>query len=180
MTFQTRSLMVDGDEWWVLGTPVGTMIAAGSDEALHHLFLPNTAEAVRHDLDERREGRPAAVAEAERQVKEYFAGERLIFELPLDPQGTDFQRRVWFALAEIPFGTTASYGAIAARVGRPTAVRAVGAANGRNPLPLFLPCHRVIGSSGRLVGYGGGLELKEQLLAHERDVASRAGRDSPA
>ena len=102
------------------------------------------------------------------QLEEYFAGRRRRFDLPLDLRGTPFQLRAWSALAEIPYGTTVSYGEQARRLGVPTAVRAIGAANGSNPLPIVLPCHRVIGANGALTGYGGGLDMKRWLLAHER------------
>lgn len=162
---------LDGDDqWWRLETPHGAMVLAGNEKALHHLLLPNAAREAACLLGEEREGRPAPLAEAERQLKEYFGGTRRDFELPLEPLGSDFQRAVWWALATIPFGATASYGEIARQVGRPTAFRAVGLANGRNPLPVLLPCHRVIGANGTLTGYGGGLELKEALLGHERSV----------
>jgi methylated-DNA-[protein]-cysteine S-methyltransferase len=105
--------------------------------------------------------------EARRQLSEYFAGERRQFDLPLAPFGTQFDRRVWDALLEIPFGTTWSYGQLARHIGQPTAARAVGAANGRNPIGLVIPCHRVIGSNGKHVGYGGGLDVKAWLLDHE-------------
>jgi methylated-DNA-[protein]-cysteine S-methyltransferase len=166
--------MAEGDQWWVVETPFGPMLLAGSETELHHLFLPNAVAGASTSLDEAQEGRPGAVAEAERQLEEYFAGKRLSFDLALAPQGTDFQRRVWFLLAEIPYGSTATYGDIAARAGRPKACRAVGATNGRNPLPLVLPCHRVIGSNGKLVGYGGGIRLKQALLEHERAVLAEA------
>lgn len=110
---------------------------------------------------------PVLVA-ARRQLEEYFAGRRRHFELPLAPRGTEFQREVWQALTTIPYGTTTSYGALATRLGRPSASRAVGAANGRNPLGIIVPCHRVIGSAGALTGYAGGLERKQALLALER------------
>ena len=102
------------------------------------------------------------------QLRAYFAGSLARFELRLAPRGTPFQRGVWDALTEIPYGTTTSYGALAARIGRPGASRAVGAANGRNPLPVVIPCHRVIGADGTLTGYGGGLERKQALLGLER------------
>ena len=105
--------------------------------------------------------------EAEAQLHAYFAGELERFELPLAPGGTVFQQSVWDALAEIPYGTTTTYSQLAARIGRPRACRAVGAANGRNPLPVILPCHRVVGAAGALTGYGGGLERKRHLLALE-------------
>jgi methylated-DNA-[protein]-cysteine S-methyltransferase len=111
--------------------------------------------------------------EAARQMAEYFAGTRQCFDLPLAPAGSDFDRRVWNALLEIPFGTTCSYGELARRIDAPTAARAVGAANGRNPIGLVIPCHRVIGASGRYVGYGGGLELKAWLIEHEASMSQR-------
>ena len=104
------------------------------------------------------------LTEAVRQVRAYFAGELREFTIPLDPRGTDFQRRVWRQLETIPFGEIRSYAQIAEAIGAPRAVRAVGAANGANPLPIVIPCHRVIGSGGKLVGYGGGLPLKKLLL----------------
>ena len=105
--------------------------------------------------------------EACRQLREYFAGQRRSFQLPLAPQGTPFQQQVWQALAEIPYGETRTYGEIAEAIGRKGASRAVGAANHRNPLPIFIPCHRVIGANGSLTGYAGGLETKRFLLALE-------------
>jgi methylated-DNA-[protein]-cysteine S-methyltransferase len=108
------------------------------------------------------------LAEAARQLRSYFAGELRGFDLPLDPAGTEFQLRVWRQLETIPYGGTRSYSQIAEAVGSPKAVRAVGAANGANPIAIVIPCHRVIGSSGKLVGYGGGLPLKQRLLALER------------
>lgn len=109
---------------------------------------------------------------AERQLREYFAGERREFELPLDPRGTEFQKRVWRALLTIGFGETRSYARIAAQIGCPAAVRAVGAANGRNPLSIVVPCHRVVGSNGQLTGFAGGLEAKAKLLSMEREIVA--------
>ena len=106
-------------------------------------------------------------AAAQEQLTSYFAGERKAFDLPLRPNGTEFQLRVLDELQKIPYGTTASYGDIASRIGRPKAVRAVGAANGRNPLPIIIPCHRVIGASGKLIGFGGGIPTKKALLKLE-------------
>lgn len=106
--------------------------------------------------------------EAERQFRAYFAGDLRHFDLPLRPKGTPFQQEVWAALCEIPYGVTRAYREVADRIGRPTAVRAVGAANGANPLAIVVPCHRVIGASGDLVGYAGGVPIKVWLLAHER------------
>ena len=112
-----------------------------------------------------------AVAFARQQLEEYFAGTRQIFDLPLRPLGTPFQCEVWQALAHIPYASTISYGQLAQRIGQPLAVRAVGAANGRNPLPIILPCHRVIGANGSLTGFGGGLPTKRWLLTMEDQVA---------
>lgn len=109
--------------------------------------------------------------EAHRQLLEYFGGVRKKFELPLSPKGTAFQMKVWQALTEIPYGETRTYGQIAALTGNPKASRAVGLANNRNPIALFIPCHRVIGSDGKLVGFGGGLDVKEYLLRLERENA---------
>jgi len=119
------------------------------------------------DDGERNDANPLLI-ETARQLREYFAGASTGFHLPLDWAGTDFQKRVWRELLEIPCGETRTYAQIAAAVGSPKAVRAVGAANGANPIPIVAPCHRVIGSSGKLVGYGGGLDLKRRLLELER------------
>lgn len=107
------------------------------------------------------------LSEAEKQLREYFKGHRKSFSLPLDPQGTDFQKTVWKALRDIPYGKTWSYGELARSIERPRAVRAVGAANGKNPLAIIVPCHRVIGANGKLVGFSGGLPVKEKLLQIE-------------
>jgi methylated-DNA-[protein]-cysteine S-methyltransferase len=150
----------------VVATPIGDVVLVGSADVLVELDLPGDGR-VRHP-----EGRPGrdddALAEAATQLRQYFSGTRRSFDLDLAPQGTDFQTKVWAALAEIPYGTTATYGEIAAQVGNPKASRAVGMANNRNPIALIIPCHRVIGSTGKLVGYGGGLPAKEFLLNLER------------
>jgi methylated-DNA-[protein]-cysteine S-methyltransferase len=116
------------------------------------------------------------VRETLRQLAAYFSGELRDFDLPLDPHGTEFQRAVWRALLEIPYGETRSYSEIAQRVGRPAAVRAVGSANGSNPIAIIVPCHRVIGASGKLVGYGGGLPMKRMLLDLETEHAYLFGK----
>jgi methylated-DNA-[protein]-cysteine S-methyltransferase len=110
---------------------------------------------------------------ATRQLKEYFAGTRREFDLPLNMQGTEFQRRVWGELRKIPFGTTRSYGQLAKRIDNPNGSRAVGLANGRNPIAIIVPCHRVIGADGSLTGFGGGLDRKEWLLTHEGQPGTR-------
>lgn len=105
--------------------------------------------------------------EMARQLKEYFEGKRTEFQIPLDPEGTEFQKRVWKELQKIPFGSTRSYGEIARALGKPGAARAIGQASGNNPIPILIPCHRVIGSRGQLTGYSGGMEIKIWLLRHE-------------
>ncbi len=156
-------------------TPIGVLRLVGDDERIVRVDLPNTAAL---DPDpawrEARGGLPAALRQARRQLREYFDGGRRGFDLPLAPAGTDFQRRVWQELGRIPYGETLSYGGLARRVGRPGASRAVGAANGRNPLAVVVPCHRVIGADGALTGYGGGLPVKQALLDLERRVADAA------
>jgi methylated-DNA-[protein]-cysteine S-methyltransferase len=148
-------------------TPVGIITLTKSSDALTAAYLDNLVPT----LDARRDAR--AFTEEIRQLDEYFAGERTRFDLRLAPRGTPFQERVWRALVAIPFGRTASYGDIARAIGSPTASRAVGAANGKNPIAIIVPCHRIIGSSGSLVGYAGGLPRKKWLLAHERNYLRR-------
>jgi methylated-DNA-[protein]-cysteine S-methyltransferase len=108
------------------------------------------------------------LARGEAQLDEYFAGSRREFDVPLAPEGTEFQHRVWHTLRAIPFGVTISYAELARRLGEPSAIRAVGAANGKNPIPVIIPCHRVIGSDGSMIGFGGGIELKKRLLQMEQ------------
>ncbi len=146
-------------------TPIGPLTVAADAAGLRHILFARN----RHDA-KGREGwqhDPDAVAEPRRQLLDYLHGRRRDFDLALAPVGTEFQLQVWHALAEIPFGATWSYRQLAQRIGRPTATRAVGAANGRNPLPIVLPCHRVIGNDGTLTGFGGGLPTKAALLRLE-------------
>jgi methylated-DNA-[protein]-cysteine S-methyltransferase len=168
MTTMTQPRPSDKDEWSVIATPVGDLMVVGDADWLHYVNLPGSFDEGGYDPERR--GTPDAVDEAVRQIDAYFSGELRDFQLPLQPVGTAFQERVWFALAEIPYGKTESYGQLAGRVGNPKACRAVGLANGHNPIPLVLPCHRVIGSNGSLTGYGGGLTLKKWLLDHEAAV----------
>jgi O-6-methylguanine DNA methyltransferase len=155
-------------------SPIGVLLAATSERGLAYLELPHasgrgfagwrrTAAPSSHVVEGFAPNR-AAVA----QVLEYLEGKRHAFELPLDLRGTAFQRRVWDALLALPYGETCTYAALARAIGRPAAVRAVGTANGANPVPLVVPCHRVVATGGRLGGYGGGLALKARLLALER------------
>ncbi len=157
-------------------TPIGALRLVGDEQRVERVDLPNAA-ARRPDpaWREARGALPMALQAARRQLAEYFAGARRNFDLPLAPDGTRFQRRVWEELRRIPFAETISYGELARRIARPTAARAVGAANGRNPLAIVVPCHRVIGADGTLTGYGGGLAVKEALLALERHVAGGTG-----
>lgn len=157
-----------------MASPVGRLTLVASDAGLAAVLWENddpkrvplaiTGEDARHPV----------LREAERQLQEYFAGTRTSFDLPLDFHGTDFQKRVWAALLAIPFGQTRSYGEIASALGNPGASRAVGAANGRNPISIVAPCHRVIGASGKLTGFAGGLEAKAHLLALEAPAIKRA------
>jgi methylated-DNA-[protein]-cysteine S-methyltransferase len=154
-------------------TPIGPLLLSAEDGRLSGVaFAASSEECSTEPL----------LLEAEAQLHAYFTGELERFELPLAPRGTAFQVSVWQALLEIPYGSTTTYSELAAALGRPSACRAVGAANGRNPLAVIVPCHRVIGASGALTGYGGGLERKRRLLALEAAKAreSRHGREQPA
>ena len=156
--------------WTAIDSPIGRLTLAASASALHAIeFENNRHPQARADWVA---GESALLRQAALQLQEYFAGHRRQFDLPLAPLGTDFQRAAWQALTAIPYGETRSYAQQAAALGRPHATRAVGAANGRNPLPILLPCHRVIGASGALTGFGGGIEIKRWLLAHEQAQAS--------
>ena len=148
-------------------SPIGALVLAAAGDALVALHLPRSSDAPPT-------GTPRCtpiLARTASQLAEYFAGTRTAFDLPLAPAGTDFQRTVWTALQSIPYGITRSYGELARAIERPTASRAVGAANGRNPIAVIIPCHRVIGASGALTGFGGGLPAKQFLLALERGRA---------
>jgi methylated-DNA-[protein]-cysteine S-methyltransferase len=150
-----------------LDTPVGELLLVGDGRAVTGLhFGPDDRHGPRVGADWVADGAP--LRDAVDQVQAYLAGRLTVFDLAVAPAGSGFQRLVWRALADIPYGHTTSYGRLAAAIGRPTASRAVGAANGRNPVAILLPCHRVIGASGGLTGYGGGLDRKRQLLDLER------------
>ncbi|MEM7043658.1 MAG: methylated-DNA--[protein]-cysteine S-methyltransferase [Pseudomonadota bacterium] len=156
-----------------LESPIGALLVAGDDIGLHCISFPRGSRAVGPGDVWRRDD--AFFKEAFAQLSGYFRGELTAFDLPLHFTGTAFQKTVWQALIDIPYGETTSYGAIARAIGRPTASRAVGAANGANPLPIIAPCHRVIGADRSLTGFGGGLEIKRFLLDHERRVAGSDG-----
>jgi methylated-DNA-[protein]-cysteine S-methyltransferase len=148
----------------LVDSPLGDLIISGEDATVKGVDFADSREAV--DPAWRRDD--CAFRDATKQLVAYFAGELKHFELDLETGGTPFQRRVWQALQTIPYGTTTTYGRLAAQLGDPRALRAVGLANGRNPIPIIVPCHRVIGADGSLTGYGGGLPRKQWLLAHER------------
>jgi methylated-DNA-[protein]-cysteine S-methyltransferase len=151
-------------------TPVGRLLLIADERGLRGLFMEQHRRGPTRVDDFRADASP--FDETRRQLDEYFAGRRRVFELPLAAEGTEFQRMVWRELSRIPYGETCSYGEIARRVGRPAASRAVGAANGRNPISIIVPCHRVIGSTGALTGYGGGESRKRWLLEHEATSSS--------
>lgn len=158
----------------MFASPVGELTLVASDAGLVAILWENDDPA-RVRLGSRAVSLDNPVlSAAHKQLAEYFAGERRLFDLPLDFRGTDFQQQVWAALLEIPYGETRSYAQIAKVIGRPTACRAVGAANGRNPISIVAPCHRVVGADGRLTGFAGGLAVKERLLALERTALCQA------
>ncbi len=151
-------------------SPLGPLLVAGDAERLHLIRFPSEDRNGEPRAEWRRDD--GVFAETFRQLDAYFAGKLTRFDLPLWRAGTAFQNTVWSALCRIPFGETVSYGALASRIGKPNASRAVGGANGANPLPIVVPCHRVIGSDKSLTGFGGGIEVKKFLLAHEQSVAA--------
>jgi methylated-DNA-[protein]-cysteine S-methyltransferase len=153
----------------LIGSPLGDLLVARDEDGLTALYLPTGKNATSPNPTWTRDD--TAFEDVRTQLTEYFAGERQEFDLPLHPTGTVFQQQVWMALREIPYGRTASYGQTAEAIGRPTGSRAVGMANGRNPISIIVPCHRVIGANGSMTGYGGGLEAKIWLLAHEQRTA---------
>ena len=148
-------------EFWMFETPLGQIAVGEEERALVRLWLPN------QPLPRLMPHKTPLLELAEGQILEYLNGQRQVFDLPLSPVGTEFQQKVWMALLDIPYGETESYGALAERVGCPGGARAVGLANRNNPLPILIPCHRVVGAKGQLTGYAGGVELKQALLALE-------------
>lgn len=153
-------------------SPVGTLLLAGDGNALHYLSFATGHKAFGPQLDWQRSD--GAFAEVKAQLRAYFSGALVQFDLPLSLKGTEFQKSVWSLLTEIPFGSTRTYGELARTLNKPSASRAVGAANGSNPIPIILPCHRVIGSNGSLTGFGGGVETKRFLLKHEDSLPENA------
>jgi methylated-DNA-[protein]-cysteine S-methyltransferase len=156
-----------------LETPVGALALFATDQGLRYVAWPQAmppAEATDGAVEAPEH---PALRHTSRQLAEYFSGRRTAFDVPLDPQGTPFQREAWEYLCEIPYGATRTYGQQAAAIGRPKAARAVGGANGRNPLSIIVPCHRVVGADGSLTGFAGGVSIKRFLLAHEATVYRR-------
>lgn len=149
-------------------SPVGELTLVATDEGLAAILWGTGSPHPAQLSAEAEDGAHPVLVEAERQLGEYFAGRRKDFALKLDPTGTPFQRKVWSALLTIPFGETRSYGQIANQIGHPGAARAVGAANARNPISIVTPCHRVVGSTGALTGFAGGLDTKARLLEFEK------------
>lgn len=163
---KTHRSVTDAHATIVMDSPVGDLYLAATDEGLTHILFVAQMDRKPHTVP----GKGAAariVRQTRSQLNDYFAGSRREFDVPLAPAGTEFQRAAWKALAEVPYGETLSYAELARRMKRPSAVRAVGAANGANPIPIILPCHRIIGADGTLTGYGGGLEIKRRLLSLE-------------
>ncbi|MFB9834840.1 methylated-DNA--[protein]-cysteine S-methyltransferase [Actinoallomurus acaciae] len=156
----------------VVDSPLGPLTLVATGDALTGLYMER--QRYRPEPETFGDRDDAPFAEAARQLEEYFAGRRTRFDLPLAPVGTPFQRQVWEALRAIPYGRTVSYGQLADRLGRPAAARAVGLANGHNPIGIIVPCHRVVGANGDLTGYGGGLDRKRHLLDFERSVSERS------
>lgn len=155
-------------DYVVMDSPVGPLTIGADSEFLHSITFG------RETLQGRIASGNPVLAEVVRQLQFYFSGRLRRFDLPLKPDGTQFQLEVWHELEKIPYGETISYGALACRIGKPNAARAVGAANHSNPIPIVIPCHRVIGSDGKMVGYGGGLPIKEALLKLERLALAQA------
>ena len=160
-----------GPSCTTIDSPVGPLVLAWTERGLSHILFPIEGEPAAADPSWQLASE--AAFETAAQLAAYFAGDLRDFDLPLAPEGTPFQLRVWGELSQIPYGHTISYGELARRVGNPRASRAVGAANGRNPLPIVVPCHRVVGSNGQLIGFGGGLAVKEFLLKLEDRASFR-------
>jgi methylated-DNA-[protein]-cysteine S-methyltransferase len=151
-------------------TPLGAVLVITADDEVHGLYFDGHERTP--DVGGLVERESLALTTARRQLAEYFEGTRSVFDLPVRLEGTPFQLEVWAALRRIPFGTVATYGEIARKLGRPEAARAVGAANGRNPISIVVPCHRLVGAGGGLTGYGWGIDRKRWLLDHEREIAA--------
>jgi len=162
--------MVESNRYCMeIDSPIGQLLLVGTELELTHIGFQDGPRPMTRESEWIEDATPFAAVRQE--LDAYFAGNLRDFTVPLAPEGTAFQSDVWRALCDIPYGETTSYGELAARIGNPKASRAVGAANGRNPIPIIVPCHRVIGSTGSMTGFGGGIPIKEKLLALERRVA---------
>lgn len=171
--------MAQSPTYWsgALKAPVGRIVVIAGDRGVHNvMFEPDGLPRSLEGATVVNKPSHPVVAAALTQLREYFAGTRTSFDLKLDLEGTEFQIAAWRALSKVPYGRTASYAQQAAGIGRPTATRAVGAANGRNPVAIVLPCHRIVGSNGSLTGFAGGLDTKQWLLEHEQSVLSKGKR----
>jgi methylated-DNA-[protein]-cysteine S-methyltransferase len=166
-------MMSDATTYTYMDSPIGRILLARVDEGLTHLLFDHAKYPAKNRDTWTRDD--ASLRDTVEQLREYFAGDRLAFDLSLAPAGTPFQKKVWAGLRTIPCGETRSYGQLAAQIGFPEASRAVGAANGRNPIGIIVPCHRVIGANGSLTGFAGGLHVKHALLEHERTMVRRPG-----
>lgn len=162
----TAVIEANATSYTTIESPIGPLLLVADDRGLRSIEFVNGRRPVQADPEWN--DNPEPLGETIHQLRAYFAGKLEAFDLPLAPAGTPFQLTVWKRLCEIPYGETISYGELARRIGNPNASRAVGLANGSNPIPIVIPCHRVIGSNGKLTGYGGGLPIKEKLLALER------------
>lgn len=153
-------------------SPVGLLLMTGDGRSLTGLYLKGQKHFPIQTADGQESAKAEPFAQTQAQLTEYFAHQRQSFDIPLAAQGTNFQKQIWQLLLQIPFGETVSYGSLAQKIGQPDAARAVGAANGRNPLSIIVPCHRVIAANGKLTGYAGGVDRKQWLLAHEQKVGA--------
>lgn len=149
-----------------MASPIGPLLLVADSSGLRQILFPYEGRPAQPEAEWEEDS--SAFHEIVRQLEAYFAGQLEVFDVPLAPEGTPFQQKVWTKLCDIPYGETISYRELARRLGNPNASRAVGLANGSNPIPIIIPCHRVIGSNGKLTGYGGGLPIKEKLLALEK------------
>lgn len=146
---------------YLMGSPIGCLHLKATEDALVELSF------LEENINQKSKPSSGIIDRAIEQLKQYFEGDRTAFDLPLDPDGTEFQLQVWDLLKEIPFGTTTTYSRLSQKMGNPKAIRAIGKANGQNPIPIIIPCHRVIGANNNLIGYSGGIENKRWLLKHE-------------
>jgi len=160
-----------------INTSLGRILLLSDGQALTGLYLPKQVNQIKIEPYWNEDEHAEVFTATSQQLNEYFAGNRYSFEQPLAPSGTAFQQSVWQALMDIPYGYTESYSEMAMRIGRPFSPRAVGHANGRNPISIIIPCHRLIGKDGSLTGYGGGLDIKEALIEFERSVVRQGARE---